>query len=133
MIDPTLQIRTHYIDRLAGISCPVFNMPQQTDKPPFVVVTTRSNQESLTKCEMYIHRVTTTFDIIVTSDGDWGGDKMAEDISNEIMPLVMPLGSTTDFRIVSANVEGNDPLPELYTTGRVIRKVITLNNLVSQT
>ena len=82
---------------------------------------------------MYIHRVTTTFDIIVTSDGDWGGDKMAEDISNEIMPLIMPLGNTTDFRIVSANVEGNDPLPELYTTGRVIRKVVTLNNLVSQT
>jgi hypothetical protein len=133
MIDPTLQIRQYYINRLSGISCPVFNMPQQTDKPPFVVVTTRSNQESLTKCEMYIHRVTTTFDIVVNTDGDWGGDKMAEDIANEITPLIMPLGNTADFRIVTASIEGSDPLPELYTTGRIIRKVIILTNLVSQT
>ena len=133
MIDPTLQIRQHYLSRLAGISCPALNMPQQTQKPPFVVVTTRSNQESLTKCESFIHRVTTQFDIIVNTDGDWGGDRMAEEIANEILPLVMPLGNTANFRIVTAAIEGSDPLPELYSTGRVIRKVVILTNLVSQT
>lgn len=132
MIDPTLEIRQHYLNRIAGISVSAFNMPQQTDRPPFVVVTTRASQQQLTKCENKHWEVTTTFDIVVLTDGDYGGDKAAEDIANEIMPLIMVLGQTANFRIVTQNVEASDPQPEIYTTGRVIRKVILMSNFVSQ-
>ena len=132
MIDPTLEIRQHYLSRLAGLSVPAYNMPQQTIRPPFVVVTTRAMQIQLTKCETRNWDVTTTFDIVVLTDGDYGGDKAAEDIANEMMPLIEPLGDTANFRIATFQVEASDPQAELYTTGRVIRKVIILSNFVSQ-
>jgi len=133
MIDPTLEIRQHYVTRLAGLSVPVFNMPQQTDRPPFVVITTRAAQQQLTKCVQRHWDVTTTFEIIVLTDGDWGGDKAAEDIANEMMPLVEPLGNTTNFQVVTCNVEATAPQAEIYSTGRLIRKVIIISNFVSQT
>ncbi len=132
MIDPTLEIRKHYLSRLLSLSVPAFNMPKQTVRPPFVVVSTRATQQTLTKCNGRHWQVDTTFDIIVLSDGDWGGDKAAEDIANEMMPLVEPLSETVNFRIVNSNVDASDPQPEIYSTGRVIRKQIILTNFVSQ-
>jgi len=132
MIDPTLEIRQEYLTRLAGLSVPVFNMPQQTDRPPFVVITTRATQVQQTKCPTRNWDVTTNFEIIVLTDGDWGGDKAAEDIANEMMPLIEPLGVTTNFKLITGNVEATDPQTELYQTGRVIRKVVIVSNFVSQ-
>jgi len=132
MKDPTYQIRKHYIDLLAGISVDVVNIATLNKEPPFVFVTTRSQEESTKTSES--HQVTTTFNIIVKNDGDWGGDKQAEDIANEILPLVKngSYSSTTDFKIVTCMIESSDPISETTETGRVIQKVIAVNNYVSR-
>lgn len=132
MKDPTYQIRKHYIDLLAGISVDVVNIATFDKEPPFVFVSTRSQEQSTKTSES--HQVTTTFNIIVKNDGDWGGDKQAEDIANEILPLVKngSYGSTTDFKIVTCMIESSDPISETTETGRVIQKVIAVNNYVSR-
>ena len=89
-------------------------------------------QIQLTKCETRNWDVTTTFDIVVLTDGDYGGDKAAEDIANEMMPLIEPFGDTANFRIATFLVEASVAQAELYSTVRVIRKVIILSNFVSQ-
>lgn len=79
--------------------------------------------------------VTTTFNIIVKTDGDWGGDKLAEDIAAQVLPLVKtkPYGTTDNFQIVTCTLESSDPISQITETGRVIQKVLTINNYVSQT
>jgi hypothetical protein len=131
MTDPTLQIRAYYID-LLDITVPVYNMATLSEEPPFVIISTRS-QQSVNKTS-FDHMVTTTLNIIVKTDGDWGGDKMAEDIANEIMPLISarPYGETDNFEITTCTVEASDPISEVTETGRVISKVITIENYVSQ-
>ena len=131
MKDPTLQIRAHYID-LLDISVPVYNMATLSAEPPFVIISTRS-QQAVNKTS-FDHTVTTTMNIIVKTDGDWGGDKLAEDIANEILPLVTtrPYGQTDDFKIITNTVEASDPISEVTETGRAISKVITIENYVSQ-
>ena len=131
MIDPTFQIRKHYID-LLDISVPVVNMASLGTEPPFVYVSTRSQEQSTKNSES--HQTTTTINIIVKTDGDWGGDKMAEDIANEITPLVkiVPYGETDDFKIVTCRVEASDPITQINETGRVIQKVLTIVNYVSR-
>lgn len=131
-IEPTLEVRQFFIAALGGISCPALNMPTQDQKPPYVLISTRSTQEQLTKCPKPTYRITTTFDIIVANDGDWGGDKQAEDIANEMLPLIMMDGQTANFNILFSHIDSSDPMPELYSTGRVIRKVINVINFVTQ-
>jgi len=133
MIDPTFEIRRHYVTILAGISVPVINLPTQVLTPPYVTLSTRSREEP-GKCS-YHYTVTTTIDIVVKTSGDYGGDLMAESIANEILPLVAHkgnLGSTANFAIITAKVESSDPLDELNTQGRIIRKVIQIENFVQQ-
>ena len=131
MIDPTFQIRKRYID-LLDISVPVVNMASIDTEPPFVVVSTRSQEQGTKTSES--HQTTTTINIIVKTDGDWGGDKLAEDIANEITPLVKsrPYGDTQDFKIVTCRVEASAPLTQITETGRVIQKVLTIVNFVSR-
>ena len=133
MIDPTLEIRRYYVELLAGISATVGNIFPATQAPPFVVISTRAN-ESGTK-NTFDFTVTSTFDIVCKTSGDWGGDKLAEDIANEIMPLLIGTrgyyGRTENFQIVTCTVEASDPFLELIGTGKVVRKILQVQNYVS--
>lgn len=131
MTDPSYEIRKHYID-LLDISVPVLNYATTQD-PPFVIVTTAAVGAG-TK-NSYEWEVTTTMDIIVKTNGNWGGDKMADDIANEIMTLIdnkPDYGDTTTFKIVTQEITGSSPIADITETGRIIQKTITITNYVSQ-
>ena len=131
MTDPSYEIRKHYID-LLDISVPVLNYAT-TQEPPFVIVSVSASGAG-TKTS-YEWDVITTMDIIVKTDGNWGGDKMADDIANEIMTLLdnkPDYGTTDTFKIVTQQITGSTPLAEITDIGRVIQKTITINNYVSQ-
>jgi hypothetical protein len=135
MIDPTFQIRKYYVDLLSGISVPVVNI-ETAGASSFVVVSSRA-QAGGTKGG-FDHFVSTVFEIVVKTSGNYGGDKMAEDIAAEITPLVVgsrpnPIyGQTENFKIITCQVESSDPFHELSNTGRTIRKVIQITNYVTQ-
>jgi len=133
MTDPTFEIRQHYLILLGGISVPVGNIFQATTAPPFVVVNTRANYAG-TK-DSWEWNVTTTFDIVIKTSGDWGGDEAAEQIANEIVPLIIAgrpdYPNTPNFKIVTCNVTASDPFLEQIGMGKVIRKVLQVENYVS--
>jgi hypothetical protein len=139
MKEVTTQIRQHHIDTvtplvIGGVNIPVKNMVNTTQNTPFVIVNTRATGGG-TKCDRD-WLVTTNMEIIVKTDGDWGGDKLAEDIANEIYTKIdssrPSYGTTADFTITTQTVEAADPLLEQFNNGRVIRKVVVIENYVSQ-
>jgi hypothetical protein len=139
MKEVTTEVRKHFIDTISplvvnGQSVPVINLATNAQPTPFVLVATRANGAG-TKCDRD-WSVTTTFDIIIKTSGDWGGDKQAEDIANEIYEKIdssRPTYATTDnFQIITQTVEAADPFLEQFNNGRVIRKTIIINNYVSK-
>jgi hypothetical protein len=74
---------------------------------------------------------------VVKTGGDVGGDRAAEDIANEIIPILLGLrpiyGNTTNFKIVTLTVESSDPFLDLSGTGKTVRKLIQIDNFVSYT
>lgn len=139
MKEVTTQIRTHFIDTITplvvnGQEVGVYNITNVNTQMPFVVVSTRSTGEG-SKCTRD-WLVTTNISIVVKVSGDWGGDKLTEDIANEIYEKIdtdRPVyGITADFDIVTQTVEAADPLIEEFNNGRVIHKEIVINNFVSQ-
>jgi hypothetical protein len=136
MIDPTKEVRQFYLALLNGtISVPVRNFATAQLAPPFVVVSTRANYAG-TK-DSFEYNCTTILDIVVKTGGDVGGDRAAEDIANEIIPILLGLrpiyGNTTNFKIVTLTVESSDPFLDLSGTGKTVRKLIQIDNFVSYT
>jgi hypothetical protein len=133
MIDPTLEIRAHYLNLIGDISIPVGNVFVSTQSPPFVVVTTRAAYTGTKNSWEWV--VTTMFDIVMKTDGDWGGDQMAETVANEIVHRLLSTRpnypGTLNFQIVTANIEASDPFLEQTQTGKVIRKILQLENYIS--
>ena len=139
MKEVTTQIRQFHIDTITplivnGQNITVRNMVESSQSMPFVIVVTRATGAG-TKCDRD-WLVTTNMEIIVKTDGDWGGDKIAEDIANEIYTKIdssrPTYGTTDDFTITTQTVEAADPLLEQFNNGRVIRKVVVVENYVSQ-
>lgn len=139
MKEVTTQIRQHHIGLIEplivnGQTIPVRNMISTTQSLPFVIVATRATGDG-TKCTRD-WLVTTNLEVVVKTDGDWGGDKLAEDIANEIYEKIdgsRPVyGTTADFNITTQTVEAADPILEQFNNGRVIRKVVVIENYVSQ-
>lgn len=139
MKEVTTEIRQHHIDAVTpltvnGQAIPVRNMVETTQSLPFVIVSTRATGAG-TKCTRDWN-VTTNMEIVVKTEGDWGGDKLTEDIANELYEKIdssRPIyGTTANFEIVTQTVEAADPLLEQFNNGRVIRKVIVIENFVSQ-
>jgi len=130
MIDPTFEIRKYYIELLSDISVDAVNIATQDKEPPFVYISTRAQWQGTKTSESYL--VSTTFNIVVKTDGNWGGDKLAEDIAAEITPLLGSGDTTENFKIVTMTIEASDPIGQMTETGRVIQKVIVVQNLVSR-
>lgn len=139
MKEVTTQIRQHFIQTISplevnGQNIPVLNMASEKQQAPFVIVSTRASGSG-TKCKRdWI--VTTSIDIIFKTAGYWGGDKLTEEIANEIYQKIdssRPTYATTDdFQLVTQLVEAADPILEQNSNGRVIRKTIIIENYVSQ-
>jgi hypothetical protein len=139
MKEVTTEIRKHFIDAVSpltvnGQSITVLNMATAAQKMPFVLISTSATGDG-SKCSRD-WLVTTTFDIVVKTSGDWGGDKLTEDIANEIYEKIdsgrPEYGTTDNFTIVTQTVEAADPFLEQYNNGRVLRKTIICQNYVSQ-
>jgi hypothetical protein len=139
MKEVTTEIRKYFIDIIKpltvnGVDIAVINLATQSQSTPFVLVATRANGVG-TKCDRDWN-VSTTFDIIVKTSGDWGGDKQTEDIANEIYQKIdsnrPTYGITDNFEIITQTVESADPFLEQFNNGRVLRKTIIINNYVSK-
>ena len=139
MKEVTTEVRKSYIDRIVplevnGQEIPVVNMVQDAKSIPFVVIATSANGAG-TKCSRD-WMVSTSIDIVIKTTGDWGGDKLTEDIANIIYNKIdgsrPDYDTTENFKLVTQTVEAADPIIEQYNNGRVIRKTIIIENYVSQ-
>ena len=139
MKEVTTEIRKHFIDTVTpltvnGQAITVLNMATAAQATPFVLISTSATGDG-SKCSRD-WLVTTTFDIVVRTSGDWGGDKLTEDIANEIYEKIdsgrPEYGTTANFTIVTQTVEAADPFLEQYNNGRVLRKTIICQNYVSR-
>ena len=139
MKEVTTEVRKSYIDRIAplevnGQEIPVVNMVQDAKSIPFVVIATSANGTG-TKCSRD-WMVSTSIDIVIKTTGDWGGDKLTEDIANIIYNKIdgsrPDYDTTANFKLVTQTVEAADPIIEQYNNGRVIKKTIIIENYVSQ-
>ncbi|TVR41541.1 MAG: hypothetical protein EA392_01520 [Cryomorphaceae bacterium] len=138
MKEVTTEVRKHFLAMITplevnGQEVTVSNILSSSLNFPFVIVSTSATGDG-TKCSRD-WLVTTTIDIVVKTSGDWGGDKLTEDIANEIYEKIdsnrPSYGITDNFTITTQTVEAADPFLEQYNNGRVLRKTITIQNYVS--
>lgn len=136
LIDPTYQIRKHYIDMLSAVAGmpTVVNYATLDIEPPFVRVNVSASYQG-TKCS-HSWNATTQMFVVVKAPGDWGGDALTEEISNLILTTIhatTPLYGTTDnFKLVTQVVTVNDVDSQLTPTGRVFLKQLVIESFIDQ-
>lgn len=141
-LDASLEIRQHYISLLSGISynsrvVPVINLAKVFSKLPYILVFGVSVDPANTK-NSYNDNVTVTIQVHTEFSGNFGGEKAADTIVNEIINKRYPenkpgdYGETNNFKIVTCTHQVNESARVQNTSSVQIIKTITFNHYISQ-
>jgi hypothetical protein len=139
-IDPTQEIRKHYIDLLSGLTVgskavPVYNLAQVAQKPPYVLIFGGTSEDANTKGG-FSDTVTVNVQVHTSFEGDYGGEKFADDVIIEIIDRRFQdgavYGSTDNFDIVTCRYSIAETARIQTNTSVHILKTIQFTHFVSQ-
>jgi hypothetical protein len=148
MLDPSLELREAYIDKLStlqisGVTIPVYdefmgstvaNIGYAT---AYCLVTNQTAQDILIKCGFY-NDCSIQIDIVTKYPKNKGGKKLSEQIANEILKLIRT-GNASDyptmlnFQIVTCQLLINQGINEENTANTVFRKILGFTHKIKQT
>lgn len=133
MKNPKAEIRKLVYEMLSGIETPVYNAVLKSNKPPYVFIGQQTFVEtSLKDTNMGIHTI--LIDVVTTFTENFGGDKQANDISDEIGEILSTMAdySTDNFHVITANIDTDDMLYDTNGSERIVSQVTTIRNLIQQ-
>jgi hypothetical protein len=147
MLDPTLELREAYIDKLGtlqilGETIPVYDefmgatVANIGYAQAYCLVTNQTAQDILIKTGFY-NDCSITVDIVTKFPKNKGGKKLSEQIANEVLQLIRT-GNTSDypamtnFQIVTCQLLTNQGLIEENTANTVFRKILGFTHKIKQ-
>lgn len=147
MLDPTLELREAYIDKLGtlqilGETIPVYDefmgatVANIGYAQAYCLVTNQTAQDILIKTGFY-NDCSITVDVVTKFPKNKGGKKLSEQIANEVLQLIRT-GSTSDypamtnFQIVTCQLLTNQGLIEENTANTVFRKILGFTHKIKQ-
>jgi hypothetical protein len=148
MLDPTLELREAYIDKLStlqiqGVTIPVYDefmgatVASIGYATAYCLVTNQTAQDILIKTRFY-NDCSIQVDIVTKYPKNKGGKKLSEQIANEILKLIRT-GNTSDyptmpnFQIVTCQLLINQGINEENTANTVFRKILGFTHKIKQT
>jgi hypothetical protein len=148
MIDPSLELREAYIDKLSTLQISSVTIPVYDEfmgatvasigyATAYCLVTNQTAQDILIKTGFY-NDCSITVDIVTKFPKNKGGKKLSEQIATEVLKLIRT-GNTTDypamanFQIVTCQLLGNQGLIEENTANTVFRKILIFQHKIKQT
>lgn len=148
MIDPSLELREAYIDKLStiqisGVTIPVYdefmgatvaNIGYAT---AYCLVTNQTAQDVLIKSGFY-NDCSITVDVVTKFPKNKGGKKLSEQIATEILKLIRTENTSdypamANFQIVTCQLLTNQGLIEENTANTVFRKLLIFTHKIKQT
>jgi hypothetical protein len=148
MLDPSLELRESYIDKLStlqiqGVTIPVYDefmgatVASIGYATAYCLVTNQTAQDILIKTGFY-NDCSIQVDIVTKYPKNKGGKKLSEQIANEILKLIRT-GNTSDyptmlnFQIVTCQLLINQGINEENTANTVFRKILGFTHKIKQT
>jgi hypothetical protein len=134
MKNPNKEIRALIYGILSsGQATPVFNAVLKATQPPYIFIGSQTfGKVGLKDTDTGNHTI--NIDVVTRFTDDYGGDKEANDITNDIQEALDTLaGQTTDnFTIITNNIDTSDMIYATDGAGRIVRQLTTIRNFVQQ-
>jgi hypothetical protein len=135
MKNAELEIRELIYSKLDGvISVPVYNAVLKASNPPYVFIGAQTSTYANTK-DTVMSEINTQIVVITEFTEDFGGDKLANEISADIREALGDLNTTLTCNFGIVTTKMNTPALIYVANGssRIVQQVTNLINLVQQT
>jgi hypothetical protein len=139
--DPSNAYQKAYYDKLynqisliKGKYIPIYDSVPNDAVAPFIILSTTTLTPIHTS-DIFIFRGTMLLDIVTRFPAGSGGQKLSNDIANEVFQKILGRGnfySDKEWNIYTASLGDTRPMESSSGTGTVYRKLITFNNQIQQ-
>ena len=131
------EIRKWYYDTLTGIkvdgvTIPIRNYPNINEAPPFIALVNQTQGDYATKGKEEF-AVSILVQVYTSNVAGFNGDFQADAIADEVMKKIKGnYGKTTNFEIVTTNINANESFHKIDATRGLIIRQIEFTHFVSK-